>query len=272
MSPVARSRLFRFARAAAVAYVLAIVMLVSLQRQLLFPAPPPRPVTAGTGELIEGRSTHGRRVVAHWVRAREGAPAVAFFHGNGAQLADSAELASLFLSEGWSVFSVEYPGYGPLASDSPSEESIVDVADGAMALLRTRLAVPSSSTVLVGQSLGTGVATAMAARNAGARLVLISPFRSVAAVASDMFRGLPVGLLVRDRFDSEALAPTITIPALVIHGTADEVIPFSHGESLSKRFPHGRLVRIERAGHNDLWSDYAPEVLDAMRAFVRLAP
>lgn len=267
---VMKRSLFKIARALVVAYVLVTIMLASLQRQLLFPAPPPRAVRADLGELIEGRSAHGRRVVAHWARAREDAPAVAFFHGNGAQLADSADLATVFLSEGWSVFSVEYPGYGPLASDSPSEESIVDVADGAMALLRTRLAVPTAHTVLVGQSLGTGVATALAARGAGAKLVLISPFRSVSAVANDLFRGLPVGLLVRDRFDSEALAPTVTIPTLVIHGTADEVIPFSHGEAISKLFSHGRLVRVERGRHNDLWSEHIDEVLNAMRAFVRL--
>ncbi len=258
----------RVARSLALAYLAAALMLLACQRMILFPAPPPRAVAAGAGVLVEGRSAGGRRVVALWSAAREGAPTIAFFHGNGAQLADSGDLAPLFRAEGWNVFSVEYPGYGPLAGDSPSEDAIVDVADGAMRLLRDRLGVSVDRTVLVGQSLGTGVATALAARGAGARLVLISPFRSVSAVASDRFWWLPVGMLVRDRFDSESRAPSIDVPVLVIHGTDDEVIPFAHGERMSRAFRRGALVRIPRGGHNDLWSEHLDEVIAALRGFV----
>lgn len=244
-------------------------MLVALQRKILFPAPPPRAPAAGT--VLEGRSTAGRRVVALWSPRAQGASeaiTVAYLHGNGMQLADCAELAPLLNAEGWNVFSIEYPGYGALAADAPSEEALVDVADGAMQLLRTRLAVPPARTVLLGQSLGTGVATALAARGAAARVVLMTPFRSVTAVAASMLPWLPVRLLVRDRFDSEALAPSITAPVRVIHGTADEVIPFSHGERLAKVFPRGDLVRIAGGHHNDLWATHRDETLAALRAFV----
>ncbi len=246
-------------------------MLVALQRRLLFPAPPPRAVPAGAGPVLEGRSHGGRRVVALWSpRGPDAASAwtVAYFHGNGMQLADCADLAPLLNAEGWNVFAVEYPGYGPLANDPVSEEAIVDVADGAMSLLRARLRVPASRTVLLGQSLGTGVATALAARGAGARVALMSPFRSVPAMAAGMFPWLPVGAFVRDRFDSEALAPRVTVPVRVIHGTADELIPFSHGERLARLFPRGELVPVEGGHHNDLWSEHLRETLAALRGFV----
>lgn len=261
-------RPLRLARAVVVAYLAATLMLLACQRMILFPAPAPRSIAASAGTLLEGRSAGGRRVAALWSPTRPDAPTIAFFHGNGAQLSDSADLAPFFHAEGWNVFAVEYPGYGPLADDAPSEESLLDVADGAMTLLRTRLSVPIERTVLVGQSLGTGVATALAARGAGSKLVLTSPFRSITAVARDRFWFLPVGLLVRDRFDSEARAPSVTIPALVIHGTDDEVIPFAHGVEMARRLPHGTLARIARAHHNDLWSDFASELLAAMRAFI----
>jgi uncharacterized protein len=264
----AQTRPLRLARAVVVAYLAAALMLLTFQRSILFPAPSPTAISPSAGTLLEGRSAGGRRVVALWSPTRPEAPTVAFFHGNGAQLSDSADLAPFFHAEGWNVFAVEYPGYGPLADDSPSEESLLDVADGAMALLRTRLSVPVERTVLIGQSLGTGVATALAARGAGSKLILISPFRSIPAVAREHFWFLPVNLLVRDRFDSEARAPSVTIPALVIHGTDDEVIPFAHGVEMARRLPHGTLVRIARAHHNDLWSDFASELRAAMRAFI----
>lgn len=261
----------RLARPLVVAYLAATLVLLAFRRQILFPAPPPRSLPARSGELIEERSADGRRVAALWspsAVARARAPTLAYFHGNGMQLADCADLAPLLQAEGWNVYSVEYTGYGPLAGDSPSEESIVDVADAAMGILRTRLSVPAERTVLLGQSLGTGVATALAARGAGGRVVLIAPFRSVPEMAAQAFGWLPVRWLVRDRFDSEALAPSVAAPVLVIHGTNDEVVPVAHGELLAKRFPNGRLVRIPGGRHNDLWDVHLTELLSALRSFV----
>jgi pimeloyl-ACP methyl ester carboxylesterase len=137
-----------------------------------------------------------------------------------------------------------------------------------MALLRERGHVPAARTVLFGQSLGTGVASALAARGAGARVVLMTPFRSIPAVASGLFPFLPVGMLIRDRFDTEARAPHITVPALVIHGTRDEVIPFAHGEALSRVLPQATLLRVEGGHHNDLWSDHGRALHAALDGFI----
>lgn len=261
----------RIVRGLAGAYLCAAIVLVGCQRRILFPAPAPRAIATGAGTLVEGRTARGRRVVALWSpvsSARADAPTIAYFHGNAMQLADCAELAPALHSQGWNVFSVEYPGYGPLADDSPSEEALIDVADAAVGLLHTRLGVPVERTVLLGQSIGTGVATALAARGAGSRLVLMSPFLSLPDVAADHIGWLPVRWLIRDRFDSDSLAPSITLPVLILHGTADEIIPFAHGERLSRRFPHATLVRVEGGGHNDLWSTHEPQTLDAMRRFI----
>lgn len=249
-------------------YAALIIVLAALQRQILFPAPPPSPVPAGAGALWEGRSASGRRTVGLWSPLRQDAPVIAYFHGNGMQLADCADLVPVFHALGCSAFCVEYPGYGPLASDTPGEAAIVDAADAAMGLLRTRGGVPPSRTLLLGQSLGTGVASALAVRGAGARLALISPFRSIPAVASGLFPFLPVATIVVDRFDTESLAPRITLPTLVIHGTRDEVIPFAHGASLARTLPRATLLRVEGGHHNDLWSEHHAQLHQALNAFV----
>jgi pimeloyl-ACP methyl ester carboxylesterase len=97
--------------------------------------------------------------------------------------------------------------------------------------------------------------------------VLLSPYTSLPAVAaSGILRLFPVRLLMRDRFDSEALAPAIDHPVLVLHGDRDEVVPFELGKALVGRFPRARFVRIEGAGHNDLW-EHAPTAAE-YHAFV----
>lgn len=253
-----------------VAYIVAVVMITALQRKLLFPAPRPVPVPEGVATRYDGRSPGGRRVVALGAVRDAREPVIAYFHGNGMQLADCASLVSTFRDLGCGAWCVEYPGYGPLADDAVSEAAIYDVADGAMAMLRTELGVSPARTVLLGQLLGTGVATWLAARGAGGRLALMSPYRSIPSVAAQHFPWLPVRWLVRDRFDSEACAPQVSIPVLVLHGTRDEVIPFAQGESLARSFPHATLRAIEGAHHNDLWE--RPELYGALRAFVAAMP
>lgn len=258
----------RAAAAALLALLLGTLMLYAFQRKILFPAPPPRALPPRAGALVEGRSPGGRRVAALW-SPRPGADertwTAAYFHGNGMQLADCAELAPILHAEGFNLFAVEYPGYGPLASASPGEAAIVESADAAMGLLRDRLHVPPSRTLLLGQSLGTGVAVQLAARGAGARVVLLTPYRSITAMAGELFPWLPVRFLVRDRFDSESVAPRVTVPVRVVHGTDDEVIPFAHGEALARLFPRGDFVRVEGGHHNDLWSDHLAAVGAALR-------
>ncbi len=249
-------------------YLTVSLMIRAFSRSLLFPSFPPEPVDARAGALVEGRSPEGRRVAALWSEAAPGAPVFVYFHGNGMQLSDCAELAPIARREGWSFYAVEYPGYGPLHDDEASEEAIVDVAVGAMALLRERLGVPRDRAVLLGQSLGSGVATELAARGEGSRLALLTPFTSVPDMAAAIFPLPGVQWMVRDRFDNAAKAPSITLPTLVVHGTRDEVVPYAQGRALAGRFPHGRLVTIEGARHNDLWSAFQPELLAALRGFV----
>lgn len=257
----------RVARTAALAYVCAVVLLAALQRRMLFPAPPPAPIPPGRGALIDRRDARGTRFVAHHVPAR-GLRTLVFFHGNGDQLAGAVQLGGLFTPEGFGFYAVEYPGYGPMAGGSPSEESLFRAADAALVHLRDTLQVPAAQTVLIGQSLGTGVAVEMARRGHGGRVALLSPFLSVPDAAAVALPWAPVRWLVRDRFDSASRAPSVAAPALVVHGTIDTLIPAAQGAALARRFPRGRFVPVPGAGHNDLWS--ASDVaVDAIRAFAR---
>lgn len=255
-------------RGFALAYILGGAMLFALQRKIIFHAPPPRDVDPAAGALVRGVSPQGRPVVALWSPGPEGAPVVVYFHGNGMQLADCVDVVTVLRRQRWGAMAVEYPGYGPLAHVAPSETALMDVARGAMAMLRGPLGVPPSRTVLLGQSLGTGVASALATPDVASRVVLMTPFRSLPEVAAERFPWFPVRWIMLDRFDTMSRAASITLPVLVIHGTHDEIVPYAHGVAVSQRVPHARLVTVRGAMHNTLWEEHLTDTLGALVPFV----
>ena len=132
--------------------------------------------------------------------------------------------------------------------------------------------------VFVGQSIGCAPALSMAAQWPEANTVLVSPFKSVPAMAADVYPWLlwPVqqlgllDVLIQDSFDNLRTAGRLKAPVLVIHGTRDQIVPFGHGvavhEALGRAGVASRMVRVEGAGHNDILSRS-----EAMRELQRFA-
>jgi pimeloyl-ACP methyl ester carboxylesterase len=251
-------------------YVLVAVVAFALQRRLIYPQ-------RGTGRVPELPGTtletingeRGRRVHALYAKADGDAPTVVHFHGNGEELTDMAGFVALFRSRGFGVLAVEYPGYGLSLGHEPNETDIYHDAEIALGDLHEKKGVPRERIVLSGQSLGTGVAVEMARRDHGARVVLFSPYTSIADVANRYFPILPNRWLVRDRFDSAKKAPAIRVPVLVVHGTDDEVIPFALGKELAGLFPNARFVSLDKGRHNDLFSRFGDTLVDDVAKFCR---
>ncbi|MEW5741807.1 MAG: alpha/beta hydrolase [Myxococcota bacterium] len=243
-------------------YLALCALLFVTQRGLVYPAPRERAQPSGRSEIVE--IPGGTPML--WRKADGDGPVVVHFHGNGEQVAWLGFLAEAYAQAGVSFAAVEYPGY-PGAAGSPSEESICAAADAAMKHLTGPMGVAKERLVLEGQSLGSGVAVWLAEQGWGTRLVLLSPYTALPDVGARAFPFFPVRLLMRDRFDSASRAPSIRVPVLVLHGPADEVIPFELGKALAAKFPHARFVEVPGAGHNDLW-DRRPTLDEAIR-FVR---
>jgi len=252
-------RLARAAMAVAVALVAVVLLTMGWQTSLIFPAPPRAREPAYPENLVKTPEAtflyfEGKRVVV-------------WFHGNGEDLADAVPMVSLLRTLGVGVLAVEYPGYG-VAGGTPSEQGAYAAAESALSWLRTERGVDDARVVLLGQSLGSGVATEMASRGHGARLVLISPFTSVAEMARRVFPFFPARF-VRHRFDTLSKAASISMPVLILHGTEDEVVPFSMGERLAAAFPQARLVQIPGGQHNDLLTLHAIAVREALSPFLK---
>jgi pimeloyl-ACP methyl ester carboxylesterase len=249
-----RSLPARLGLGAAIGYAALVGITGVAYRTFLYPAP-----KAGLEPQVKGTSlwrlpSERGEVIALFAAPAADKPVIAFFHGNGEELVDTSPLARQLVGAGFGILFVEYPGYGMAQGQKTDEHAIYDAAERALRELDDR-GYGADRVVLVGQSLGSGVATEMALRSKGGRLVLISPYTSIPDMVRRFVPFLPVGWIVRDRFDTLEKAASIRVPTLVAHGEEDRLIPIDMGRRVSAAISGARLEIIERAGHNDMWSN-----------------
>ncbi len=263
----ALSALKWLAIAVAFLYVGAVAVLYAKQRSLMyFPdTVHTTPADAGLPEATEVPLTAADGVhVTAWFTAPSGdKPIIVYFHGNGGSLRYGAARFRQLIGAGIGLVALEYRGYGG-NEGSPSESGLI--ADGEAAYAYAAAHYPVSQIVLWGQSLGSGVAVAVAAEKPVARVILEAPFTSTAAVASLRYWYVPVSLLMKDQFHSDRRIQKITAPVLILHGVKDQVVPYAMGErlfELANKPKH--IVRFLDAGHDNLDANGA---LNAVASFL----
>lgn len=221
-------------------YCAALGALFFAQRSLIYPAPD-RPWPAADGfETVRYRTADGLELKALYRPAAADMPTIVFFHGNGDSLSGSLVATEGYAAAGYGLLLHEYRGYAGNPG-SPDEAGLYADGRAARAWLADR-GVAETRQVLIGFSLGTGVATQLALERPAAALMLIAPYKSVPAVVDHRFGGiLPSNLLVRDRFDSAAKLGRVRAPILVLHDRDDSSIPVAHGETLARIAPRATL-------------------------------
>jgi fermentation-respiration switch protein FrsA (DUF1100 family) len=242
--------------------VVAVVCTVrSTSRRWLFPVNEVARASAAP-EFVE-RVCHARDgtlVRSLELECREGARTVVYFHNNRDTVESRLDFASALRRRGYGVLLVEYRGYGVSRGSSPSEDGLYDDAEAALEMLAGR-GVTADRVVLWGTSLGTGVAAEMARRGRGARLVLETPYTSIPDLVTDRVPMAPARILLADHFDTLAKAAQITVPTTIVHGDADEIVPFWMGERLAHAVRGARLVRVPGGHHGDLFARQAEDLL-----------
>jgi fermentation-respiration switch protein FrsA (DUF1100 family) len=271
VSSLLRRWAIRLVIAVCVAYGIALALLFVVQRQLLFPAgtePPSleRAGLAGIMEPVKIVTADGLDLLA-WYHGppNRNAPLIVLFHGNGGTIEIRAAKAKTYISAGFGVLLPEYRGYGGNPG-SPSEAGLYADGRAALAFVAARGIAPDR-VVLLGESLGTGVAVQMAVEQRVAALVLEAPYSSVADVAQGDFPWFPVWWLMRDRFDSVEKIARVGAPLFVIHGGLDRTIPVRFGRTLfAAAVQPKEAMWLPDAGH-DVIGKYAVDtaVLDFLK-------
>ncbi|MBM3140188.1 MAG: alpha/beta hydrolase [Chloroflexi bacterium] len=204
-----------------------------------------------------------------WFVPGTGPVTLLWFHGNGGNIGDRVGHLALIRSElGVGVFIVSYRGYGR-SGGTPTEQGTYRDAEAAFAHLRARPGVDPGRIAYYGQSLGAAVATELAARHPPHALVLESPLPSIRYMAGVAYPFLPVGPLLRTRYDSLARIADVRAPVLVLHGDRDEVIPYEGGRRVyeAAREPK-RFITVRGARHDDVFLVGGHDYWGAIREFL----
>lgn len=197
-------------------------------------------------EAADGVKLHG------WFLSHDRPKAVALFmHGNAGNITHRAETLRLLNERHQlAIMTFDYRGYG-LSKGDPNESGILQDARAARRWLARRTGVPESEIVLMGRSLGGGVAVDLAAHDGARGLVLASTFTSLPEVAGQLLPYLPTGWLMTQRLNSLAKIEKYQGPLLQTHGNADRVIPYELGQKLFAAAPGPkRFITIEGGDHN----------------------
>jgi uncharacterized protein len=240
----------------AVTYLLMVVMLMFLEESMIFfPSRYPQGNWEAAGlnwEDAEFQAADGTKLHGWYVPCEKPTATVLFLHGNAGNLTDRAAiLERLHEVVGASVLILDYRGYGRSAG-KPSEKGILSDARAARAWLAKKENLAEKEIVLMGESLGGGVAVDLAAADGARALVLISTFSSLPDVAAYHHPYFPVRLLMRTRLDSASKIPNYRGPLLQFHGRTDGIVPFEYGKKLFDAANEPKeLIVSEHHDHND---------------------
>lgn len=238
-----------------------LLMFLVQDRLLFFPQPLSDAQRAQVREKEILLDADGVRLQAWHI---PGEPLILYFGGNAEEVSWMLEAGRRNApGAGWLL--VSYRGYGG-SDGAPSAGNIS--ADALRWYDHAAGALGAKRIVVFGRSLGSGAAVHVAAHRKVEKVILVTPFDSLAAVAKHHYRWLPVDLLLRHRFDSAALAPAVAAPLLCIAAARDEVIPPAHARRLYEAWGGPkRWLELEGAGHNS--TDGLPAFWNGIRAFLQ---
>lgn len=206
------------------------------------------------GETLHGWAVEPRGTAGFWVL---------HCHGNGANIAARLGTLQLLVSTGAGVVFFDYRGYGRSTGAARQEVDLLLDGEAAWTYLASR-GVSPDRIILYGESLGGGVACALAERHPPRALILESTFTSVTDRASQLYPFLPVRWLSRFHLDSLARVRQLGCPKLILHSPDDEVIPYAHGRKLFEAAAEPKQFVELSGGHND----DSPALGPAVREFI----
>lgn len=250
-------RIRRLAKLLFVAFVLAYLSALGYvyakQTSLLFPAPQQvfTPPAAAGLEIFDITTADGQTLNVWYAPPAPGAPLVVMFHGNRGRSERHVAIAQSIRAAGFGFYLATFRGYPP-SSGEPSQDGLY--ADG-LALFDDAKARCACDIILLGHSLGSGVAVHTAALREAKAVLLVSPYSSITDVAAGRYWFMPVQQLIKNRFPSLDYIGQVTEPLMVLHGDADVTVPYRFGKRLYDAANQPKeLKTFKGVGHELMWN------------------
>lgn len=175
---------------------------------------------------------------------------IVYYHGNGGDMSQWAGTAQeIALRLGWSVWMVDYPGYGKSTGTIHSQQQLLNGAQKVFEQAKSEFA--HEKIVVFGRSIGSGVGVKIASDNDVQGLILETPYLSVAQLTQGMYPWIPLFAL-KYPLTSDKWIQSVKAPIISIHGDEDDIIPFEHGKKLATLSPLATFVQIPDGRHNNL--------------------
>ncbi len=239
------------------AYLIALVMLNFLQEKLIFlPTKLPQEYTYSFSAPFEElflSTPDGAKLNALWFKKQESRGLILYFHGNAGNLSRWGTIVQPLVWKGYDVLIMDYRTYGK-STGTLSEEALY--ADAQLFYDFGQRHYQEEEIILYGRSLGTGMATRLAAENNPSLLLLETPYYSLLDLGARRFPWLPVGWFMKYPFRSYQAVQKVKCPIRIFHGTEDRVVPFDSGQKLYRSIPGDdkEFFAIQGGGHNNLAS------------------
>jgi alpha-beta hydrolase superfamily lysophospholipase len=174
---------------------------------------------------------------------------ILFYHGNMKNIEHYAKYPSLFTTNHYELWMIDYPGFGK-TTGKRSEEKIYE-----QALLMYDSATKNQTSrkiIVYGKSIGTGVASYVSSKRKCHLLILETPYRNIQTLSRHYFPIYP-SFLLKYTFPNDKHLETTKAPVVIFHGTEDEIVPCQESKKLKKIFPSIELITNNQCRHNDLF-------------------
>ncbi|VAW39312.1 hypothetical protein MNBD_GAMMA01-1982 [hydrothermal vent metagenome] len=207
------------------------------------------------------KANDGTSIATKFWQAQDERYLMLYFHGNYLDLGHMDGIAEQLNNYGYSVLAIDYRGYG-LSQGQATEKSAYQDAQ-LLYQEAINMGYTSNHILIVGRSVGSGIATELALTNHAKALVLISPFTSAYRVMTK------IAIMPFDKFNNLAKIRHISQPLFIIHGTDDQIIRSWHSAELfDKHKGKKQRILIKGAGHNDIWSYNLENIFAKLKIFL----
>ncbi|MFT3749412.1 MAG: alpha/beta fold hydrolase [Agriterribacter sp.] len=175
---------------------------------------------------------------------------VLYLHGNRKNIEWYAKYAPAFTGKGYEVWMIDYPGFGK-SSGKLTEQKLYEYAEQLYTMAKAKY--NADNIIIYGKSLGTGIAAWLASKKSSKRVILETPYYSVASLASHYLPVYPISRLLKYQLPTYAHINIINAPVTIFHGTSDNVIPYSNAAKLKPLMnPKDEFIPIPGGEHNNL--------------------
>ena len=190
---------------------------------------------------------------------------IVYFHGNAGNLENRIYKLNHFKNMDVNFLIIAWRGFSG-NNGKPSEKGLYEDGKSTIEFLKN-LGVNEKDIIIYGESLGTGIATEIAQNDKFAGLILETPFTSMVAAAKNFYPYIPVGLLLKDKYKNDKKIKNINIPLLVMHGEADQIVPFWMGKKIYEIANQPKYSHFTK--YDDHMMEFDENLVLAINAFIQ---